>query len=72
MNIDTIITNYIKDGIQKEVEKEFDIMKNRLIKDFEIKKNEICAGILLSVMKTIDIQRFEDRIIFTIREIKQK
>lgn len=69
MNIDKI-TQYIKDGIQKEVEKEFDIMKDRLIKDFESKKNEICAGILLSVMKTVDIQRFRDQVIFTIREIK--
>ncbi len=69
MDIDTI-KKYIEDGIQIEVEKEFDILKEKLLKDLETKKNEICAGILLNVMKMIDIQQFQDKVVFTIREIK--
>lgn len=65
-----IIKKYIEDGIQNEVEKEFDILKDNLIIELERKKNEICAGILLNVMKTVDIQQMQDRIVFTIREIK--
>ncbi|MFA5397978.1 MAG: hypothetical protein WC346_18345 [Methanogenium sp.] len=69
MDIEKIKT-YIEQGIKQEVEKEFDALKDKLIKDLEMKKNEICAGILLNIMKTIDIQNLNDRVIFTIREIK--
>ena len=62
-----LLSKAISDNIQKDVEKEFD----NKIKELEKTKNEIVAGVLLNVMKMVDIEQFGEKIIFTIREIKR-
>ncbi len=68
--IEKTIIDYIRDGINIELEKTFDKMKEDFIKDIDRRKNEICAGILMDVTKKIDIDSSRERTIFTIKEIK--
>lgn len=65
------IVQYIHEGIQRQIEREFEIRKDEMIKDLNTRKNEICAGILMDIVKTIDIQSNLDRTVVTIREIKK-
>ena len=64
------IKKFIEEGIKKEVEKEFDIMAERMLRDLNSRKNEICSGILLDVMKMTSFQKVGETVVFTIREIK--
>jgi hypothetical protein len=63
------ITNEIAEAINnkltEEIEKEFD----KHIKELEERKNEIVAGILLNIKKTVSIDTMRENITFTIREI---
>lgn len=52
--------------IQKRVNELFD----EAIKQIEQKKNEIVGGILISIKRTVDVHALNDRVIFTVREIK--
>ena len=67
VNITDELYAIVNNVLQREIEAEFDSH----IKELQEKKNQIIAGILLNVKKTIDIDVAKDRVIFTIREIKQ-
>lgn len=60
------LSSLIEKKLKQEVEKEFD----RHIEDLNHKKNEIIAGLLLSVQRQISMQTLDDNIIITIRELK--
>jgi hypothetical protein len=70
-NDGTLLLEYVKRGLQTEVEKEFNRLKENLIKELDSRKNQICAGILLDVMKNVEMNRMGENVTFTIREIKQ-
>lgn len=56
----------IEKRLKQEVEKEFD----RYIAELNEKKNEIVAGLLLSIQRQISMQTLDDNIIITIKELK--
>lgn len=64
--MEKLLKNYIEKGLEEEVGRMFDIK----IEELNRKKSEICAGILLNVMKSVDMQRLGESVVFTIREIK--
>lgn len=72
LNLNTEIVDAIKSAIKRNVEAEFEEKKKQLIRDLDLRKDEICAGILIDVMRTVDIQSFNDRVIVTIRKIEDK
>lgn len=61
------VIDVVKKELERAMSKEFDLA----IEEFNRKKREIIAGILIGVMKTVEIETLKDRIIFTIREIKK-
>lgn len=59
--------DYISKAIQKNIEDEFD----NTMKALNQRKNEVVAGILLNVMKTVEMQSVGDKLTVTIREIQK-
>lgn len=64
-----ILTQYISRGIELELKDKFDLVLEKLTKDLNTQKNEICAGILLNVMKMVSAQQMGETMVFTVREI---
>lgn len=64
------IEGVIKKALQSEVEREFDALKKNLVEDLERRKNEICAGIMIGLMKTVEFEVARDRVTIVIKEIK--
>jgi len=65
LDISKDISKIIEQSLQNEIEKEFDFV----LKNFERRKGEIVAGILISIKRTTDMRILEDRIIFEIKSI---
>lgn len=66
IDISNTMREVIENELRKEFEKEFDL----LVEDFNRKKGEILAGILVSIMEKVDMQIMEDRLIFEIKNPK--
>lgn len=66
IDISKELLSSINQVLEIEMEKEFD----KAIKNLNERKREIVAGVLLNVMKTVDMQTIGERTIFTIKEIK--
>lgn len=66
-NLVDLLRDAVSKAIQENVEEEFD----RKIKELQGEKSRIVAGVLLNVMKMVDFQQMQDRIIFTVREINR-
>lgn len=62
----------ISNALQKNVEAEFDKKKEEMIKALDLRKDEICAGIMIDLMKTVDIGVFGDHVTITIKKIEDK
>lgn len=69
---DHIIVDGIKNGVQREVERAFDEHMKQLIKELERDKDTICAGIVLNIMKYVQMQTMQENVVITIRKIEQK
>ena len=68
MPITKTIEEAIKKGVEEEVKKEFDLSIEYLNK----RKNQICAGIVLNIMKTVNMQTLGEKMTIEIKEIKSK
>lgn len=66
------IVDYIRKAITEDIEQQFDLIRDKMLADLNRRKNEIVAGVLLSVEKQIDIQNGRDTTIITIREITKQ
>lgn len=64
-----MVQDSIKGAIQKHVEVEFEAFKVKLIADLESRKNEICAGIMLDLTKSVEFERMGQTVTIRIREI---
>lgn len=62
----------IFDYVQKKVATEFDITKEKMVKDFaqtlEDKRAEIVAGVAMRLTKIYQIESAQDRIIITVED----
>jgi len=67
----TDITNFISAAIKKEVERRFDEIKDEFIKEIDREKDKICAGILLNVMGTINVDSMRNQVTITIKKIEK-
>lgn len=65
----SIIEKYLIAGIEDQVSKEFDVIKEQFIENLNARKREICAGIILGLSKQIDVTSNQERVMITIREI---
>lgn len=63
IDISEDLAKLVKLTLERELEKEFDLAKQR----FEERKGEIIAGILLLVSKQIDMQVLGEKIVFEIK-----
>lgn len=63
IDISNDIKEVVEKTLQKELEKEIDLA----LKNFEKRKGEIVAGVLVLVMKMTDMRILEDKIVFEIR-----
>lgn len=61
----------VERAIQMEIELMFEKAKEDFIKNLDKEKDTLVAGVLINMKKTMDIQTSDNRIIFTIREIKK-
>lgn len=66
MNI-MIVKTLIEDELKREIEHDLDEAKKNAIAVFDKRKGEIVAGIMVQIMKTVDIQLSADRLIITIK-----
>lgn len=66
---DNFILEAIKDGVQQKVEIAFEESKNRLIERLEKEKDIIVSGVVLNVMRKVDMADYRDNIIITINKI---
>lgn len=69
-----VINEYVKRSVQKRVESEFEMLKDKMVSKFkatlEDKKNEICVDVVLEMMMVQDITDNLKTINFIIKEIK--
>lgn len=65
LEISDDVKNLIESKLKKELEKELDLAKEY----FDKRKGEIVAGLLVSIMKTVDMRILQDRIVFEIKTL---
>lgn len=65
-----VLVSVIEKAIKEDVEAAWEEKKQRMIEELEREKSKSIAGIVLYVMKTMDIQTIEDRLIITVRQEK--
>lgn len=61
----------VERAIQMEIELMFEKTKEDFIKNLDKEKDTLIAGILVNMKKSMDVQTMDNRIVFTIREIKK-
>lgn len=72
-NTDTLfITNAIRDQVAREVAADFEALKNKMIEDLDRRKDEICSGVVLNVMKYVQMQTINENLVITIKKIENK
>lgn len=66
-NLDGAITQAITRSITDYISGRYDEMKKDFIKQLEEDKAQALAGISLHIMKMIDMQKMQDRIVITLK-----
>lgn len=66
------IKEIVKRGIQFEINAEFERQKEEMIKNLDRRKDEIISGILLGVMKSVQINSVGETTTFVIRKLDGK
>lgn len=65
------MANYIKTAIEQEAKRCFDEAKTEMLKrvseDFDRRKNEVIAAIVLRLEQSTDYQTYTDRLVITVR-----
>lgn len=67
-----ILIDAIRTHLQKEIGLEFEEKKKVFIEEIDRRKDEIVAATLINVMKSVDFQHMQDRIVFTVRKVEAK
>lgn len=68
----SLVSGKVKEAMQVHVEKEFDLMKSKMLNDLESRKNEICAGIMIDLTKSVDFERMGHTVTIRIKEIPKQ
>jgi hypothetical protein len=58
----------IKRAVQEEIELEYERLKKEVVERLDRRKDEVVAGVLISVMKTVQVNTMDDKIVFTIHK----
>ena len=66
-----LIEQVVQNGIKVEVGKAFEEHKKQMLEKLDKDKDAIIAGILIDVMKLVEIESMGNKIVFTIRKIEQ-
>lgn len=60
----------IKQEIDREVAIRFEALKVELLEKLDRDKDTICAGIVLNVVKYVEVQTIGEKVVITIRKIE--
>jgi hypothetical protein len=58
--------------VEERVNAEFDAMKEKVMQQLELRRNEIVAASVLSLMKLVHFSQRTDELVFTIRELPKE
>jgi hypothetical protein len=64
----SFLLDAIKQTVKKEAERLYEEQKQVLIKEFDRRKDEIVAGIVLHVQKYVQMERMQENLVITIRK----
>ena len=68
IDLEPIIDSAIKRNLTEEVSKIFEENKKTMIRELEKKKNEIVAGTVLEISRSIQLDSLQDNLTITIRK----
>lgn len=71
MNLEEVIIDGIQEAVNMEGQKIFEQKKKEMVEDLERRKNEIVSGIVIGLMKHVQVQTMGDSLTLTIREISE-
>lgn len=67
-NMGVLLEKAIKEAITRDTEALFEEKKKQLIQEIDLRKSEVCAGVVLNVMKHVQMETRMDNLIITIRK----
>jgi hypothetical protein len=71
-NVEKTLIDAIKKAITEQLEQEFDLKKEELLKKLENSKNRIIASTCLQIMRYVSMEKRVDDFVITVKEIKDK
>lgn len=62
-----LVVEALRRGVREEAKRFFELEKKAMLERFDKEKDMIVSGLTLHIMKMVDFQRLQDRIVITVR-----
>ena len=66
-----LLRDAVRDAMDREVKSRYETLKNEFIEQLDRDKDQICAGILLTLEKHVTFKTMGQELVITIRKIEK-